>query len=61
MSGAGEAYPGQKGVMLMEKWPRRFPDLIPIENLWSILARKVSDCGPTEENASVKKCEKNME
>jgi hypothetical protein len=34
-----------KGVNFIEDWPPRSPQLNPIENLWSMLARAVSDRG----------------
>lgn len=39
---------GCKGVHFMENWPPRSPQLNPIENLWALVQRKVSECGPTD-------------
>ena len=39
----------KKGINVMSDWPPRSPDLNPIEQLWSRIARVVSDLGPVEE------------
>jgi len=39
-------YLGSKGIVLLENWPARSPELNPIENLWAYIQRKVSDRGP---------------
>lgn len=44
----------EKRVRVLEDWPARSPDLNPLENLWGILARQVSDCGPTDVKELVK-------
>jgi transposase len=36
-----------EGVQLMAPWPARSPDLNPIETLWALAARKVSEHFPT--------------
>ena len=37
-----------KGVNFIEKWPPRSPQLNPIENMWALVARAVSDRGPVD-------------
>ena len=39
----------KSGVRLLAGWPPRSPDLNPIEQVWAHIARKISDCGPTDE------------
>lgn len=40
----------KRGIKVLENWPPRSPDFNPIEQLWSRIARIVSDLGAVEES-----------
>ncbi len=39
----------QRGIQVLQAWPARSPDLNPIETMWAILAVKVAERGPSDQ------------
>ncbi|KAJ3424197.1 transposable element tc1 transposase [Anaeramoeba flamelloides] len=46
----------KKKCNVLKKWPPNSPDLNPIEHLWGIMDKKISDETPKTKNQLIKKC-----
>lgn len=46
-------YLAGRGVNVVSEWPARSPDLNPIENMWSMMERRVSELAPRSEDELV--------
>jgi DDE superfamily endonuclease len=47
----------KKKINVVAEWPAYSPDLSPIENVWSAVAKILSDLNPTKDNLQEKFCE----
>lgn len=43
----------QQGIQILGPWPGQSPDLNPIENLWTVMKRKVVEENPTSEKTLI--------